>query len=472
MIFTSLEYAAFLAVVVGLNWALPTRFRPALLLVASYAFYLSWSVPATAILAVTSVVVFGAGRAIPRATGQRRALITGAAVAISASSLFILKTVAALGLADDSSGSFAVPVGLSFFSFQAISYLIDVYRDEVEASRSPLDVALYLAFFPHLLAGPIVRARKLIPAFHSVARWPDKVRTSEAAELVLVGTFKKVVVADPILALAGGVLAHPAKVSAPGLVLALVSTLVAAYFDVTGYIDIARGSAKLLGIDMQRNSLMPLTRSTSYADFWRRWQLTIMAWFRDYIYRPVRGDGRTPRREYAALLATFFLLGIWHGLTAGWALWGLASGAIITIERLRQTKRAEQRRVQRKEARELRDRSKLPRDPSPWAGLAISLTLVVLTLPLIVTSSLHRTGQIYAGLLSLRGGTTSTELLWYLAWAVVAVVVLDRREERREARAGKRDPVTIRRAIAFGVFLVAIVVSSGPAPQSFIYFAF
>ena len=472
MTFTSFEYAAFLLVVVGVNWALPIRFRPAWLLVASYVFYASWSVPATGILAAVSTVVYFAGRAIPDLDGRRRAMATGVTVALAASTLLIFKTVEALGLTGDSSGSFAVPVGLSFFSFQAISYVVDVHRRDVEASRSPLDVYLFLAFFPHLLAGPIVRAKKLIPAFHGVTRRPERNRTVEAAELLLTGVFKKVVVADPVLAVAGSILARPTKASSAELALALVATLVAAYFDVTGYIDIARGSAKVLGIDMQRNNLMPLTRSMSYSDFWRRWQLTIMAWFRDYVYRPLRGAKHSPGREYLALLGSFFLLGIWHGISPGWALWGVVSGGIITLERMRQTRRAARRRAQTAEARRLRSKAALPKPPSPVVGLAVALGLVLVTMPLIVTDSIRRTGQIYAGIIGIHGGSIDTDLLWYLALSIAALLVVDRREERREARAGRSDPVTVRRAVAFGIYVVAIIVSSGPAPQSFIYFAF
>ena len=221
MTFTSFEYAAFLLVVVGVNWALPVRLRPAWLLVASYVFYASWSVPATGILFAVSTVVFFAGRSIPSLEGTRRTVVTGAAVALSASTLLVFKTVEALGLTGGSSESFAVPVGLSFFSFQAISYLVDVHREDVVASRSPLDVYLFLAFFPHLLAGPIVRAKKLIPAFHGVTERPERNRTVEAAELLLTGVFKKVVVADPVLAVAATVLARPGQASSAELALAL-----------------------------------------------------------------------------------------------------------------------------------------------------------------------------------------------------------------------------------------------------------
>ena len=479
MIFTSFEYAAFLTVVVAVNWALPTRVRVWWLLVASYVFYATWSIPAISILLLTTVVVWGTGLVLPGLTGRARTVAAGAAVVVSAGSLLSFKVVEAFafdgadlpaggGLAAD----FVVPVGLSFFSFQAISYVIDVYRGHVAPSRSFVDVATYLAFFPHLLAGPIVRAKKLIPAFHSTPRRPNPVQWSEAAELVLVGVFKKVALADPIFGLNIAILRDPGDAGTANVALALLTVLLAGYFDVTGYIDIARGSAKLLGIEMQRNSLLPLTASTGYADFWRRWQLTIMMWFRDYVYGPLRGDGRSEARDTVALFGTFFVLGIWHGLTSGWVAWGIASGVIIVVERNLQTRRAARRRAQIREARRQRKRSMLPADPSPYRSLAIALGLVLLTFPLVTATSLGGSLDLYLALVVPSGGPANWDLVAALVVGVISLVVLDSREKRREKQAGKPDPVNPARAAALGFMVLAVVVYSGPAPQSFVYFHF
>jgi D-alanyl-lipoteichoic acid acyltransferase DltB (MBOAT superfamily) len=477
VIFTSLEYAGFLLVVVALNWALPKAVRPPLLLVASFVFYATWSVSATGILAAVCAVAWGAGLLIPRLHGQRRLALTTVAVASCTSSLVIFKLFEAFGFEDSGStkslvSQFAVPVGLSFFCFQAISYVVDIHRDELEPTRSPIDVALFVSFFPHLLAGPIVRAKKLIPAFHATPRLPDTVQWAEAAELVLVGTFKKVAIADPLLAVAIANFDDYSKIGPVNLVVSLTAVLVGGYFDVTGYIDIARGSAKFLGIDMQRNALTPLTRSTGYGDFWRRWQLTVMMWFRDYVFRPLRGSGREAWREHAALFGTFFVLGIWHGLTPGWALWGVASGVIIVGERTLQTRRAAARRAQTKAARKARNRSMLPKPPNPRIQLVIALALVMVTFPLVAVRSVQDLVDLYGALVRFGGTTPPADLLWLLAYAIAGVLLLDGRERRREAVAGHRDPVTLYRAVAFGMMLVGIIVFSGPAPQSFLYFNF
>lgn len=475
MIFTSFEYAGFLLAVVAVNWLLPVRWRTHWLLAASVAFYASWSVPAVVILAAVCLLAWGAGLAIPRLDGGAQRALTAISVTLAASSLATFKILSAVGVDRGDTGlaaQFVVPAGLSFFSFQAISYLVDVHRGEIQPDRSVVNVATFISFFPHLLAGPIVRAKVLIPKFHGTPRTPDRVQWAEAAELVLVGTCKKVALADPIFALVTGPLSHPDQLGPAHALLALVAVLVAAYFDITGYIDIARGSAKFLGIDMQRNSLLPLMKSTGYADFWRRWQLTVMMWFRDYVYLPVRGTGHDKRREHLALFASFFVLGIWHGATVGWALWGVASGIIIVTERTLQTRRAARRRAQTKRARAARDRSMLPKPPDQRVSLAIALLLVIATFPLVAASSLRATGDLYAALVRTGGSGPSADLIWMFVLAIVGLVLFDRREQRREARAGHPDPVTMLRALAFGVMVVAIIVFSGPAPQTFVYFTF
>lgn len=475
MSFTSFEYAGFLLLVVVANWLLPVRWRPHLLLVASFAFYAAWSASAVAILAAVCLVAWGGGLLIPRLDGRARSVATGLAVTASASSLVAFKVAEAVGLDDLGPGiaeQFVVPVGLSFFSFQAISYLIDVKRETIEPHRSLIDVSLFLAFFPHLLAGPIVRAKKLIPAFHGTPRTPDRVQWQEAVELCLVGVFKKVAIANPIFALCLGPATSPEDLGpAHGIVL-LVAVLVAGYFDITGYIDIARGSAKFLGIDMQRNNLLPLLKSTGYADFWRRWQLTVMMWFRDYVFLPLRGARPSPAREHVALFGTFFVLGIWHGFSPGWALWGVASGIIIVVERTLQTRRAAARRAQTKAARAARSRAMLPRAPRPLVSLAIALALVMATFPLVAARSLADTAALYGSLLRFDGSGPEADLVWMTLLAIAALFAVDLREQRREARAGRPDPVTVPRSLAFGAMVAAVIVFSGPEPQTFVYFTF
>lgn len=474
MTFTSFAYAGFLVAVVTLNWLLPVRWRPPLLLAASIAFYASWTITGTATLVLCAGTTWFVGLRIAGAADRARVGWTAVGVIAAVGPLTVFKVQEAVtphgGLALGSVAErFVVPVGLSFFAFQAVSYLVDIYRHDLVPSRSVVDVATYLAFFPHLLAGPIVRAQKLIPAFHSTPRRPNRVQWAEAGELVLVGVFKKVVLADPLIGLVTPVLANPAGQATPSVWVAIATLLLAAYFDITAYIDIARGSAKFLGIDMQRNSLTALTASSSFADFWRRWQLTLMTWFRDYIYRPIRGDGKSSFRETAGLVATFLILGWWHGLAPRWWVWGGVLAATIVIERQVQTARAARRRAQLVAARRAHDRSLLPRPPSRPARLAITLTLVALSLPLAAASSLSAAGTIYRGAFGWRSGPMAWDLVIQVGLVVGALLLVDGRERRREALAGNPDPVTPARAGAFGLMVAAVVIYGGSAARTFLY---
>lgn len=470
MNFPTFEYAGFLAVVVALNWALPRRLRPLLLLLASWAFYLTWSVTATLILVAVSMITWAAGLVIAPRPGRDRLVLTIVATLLVLSALAVFKLTSALSVdrvGGGPAGRVLVPAGLSFFTLHAVSYLVDVHRRTIPPRRSPIDVAAYVSFFPHLLAGPVLRARSFIPSMHRTPRRPDLVRWAEGAELCLVGVFKKVAIADPLLAIVFRSFDDP-SLGGPHLVFLLATLLVAGYADVTGYIDIARGSAKFLGIDLPRNSLYPLTASSSYAEFWRRWQLTLMMWFRDYVYRPIRGVGRR-RWELTALFVTFLTLGLWHGLSPGWILWGVASGLIVTTERVLQQRRAARRRAQTARAQRSRRRSLLPRPPNHAMRAAIALGLVALTFPLAVGEDLPTILRLYgaAGRLGTTGPTVDALVLAFLA--VPAVLALDRREFRREARVGERDPAGFTRAIAYGVMVTAIVVMAGPDARTFLY---
>ncbi len=478
MLFNSFEYAGFFILVFALYWLLPQRLRPALLLVASYVFYATWDPWLLTLLVGATLVTWFSSRAMPNAPDGRRRIIVTVAVLASVGVLAVFKAIEAFAgttAGDLSTGvaEGAVPIGLSFFTFQAISYVVDVYRRHLEPDHSIVDVSLYIAFFPHLLAGPIVRADKLIPAFHSVGVRPRRVQTAEGAELILVGLFKKVALADPIIAAVVTLNSQPENMSAFNGVLALVAGVIGAYFDITGYVDIARGSAKLLGIDMQRNSLTPLLSSTGYADFWRRWQLSVMMWFRDYVFLPVRGPKRSGMaRENLALFATFGALGLWHGATPGWAIWGLASGVIIVGERTRQTRRSAKRRAKIREARKAGRKIPKPQPTPRWQELGTTYFLVALTLPLIGAPSLSGALDAYLIFLKPTNAPVDWNLLSFMVIAVVSLLVVDGREKRREARAGRRDPVTIRRAIFFAYAVVMIVVFSGAEAQPFLYFAF
>jgi D-alanyl-lipoteichoic acid acyltransferase DltB (MBOAT superfamily) len=357
--FTSWPFAAFLAVVVVAAWSLGRR-RNAFLLAASVFFfgYSDWRF--LPLLAATVAAVYTLGIALDRAASVawRRALL-GASVALSLAPLlwlkytgFFLATFTAL-LGGDGGAALAgllpvaLPLGISFYTFKAVSYAVDVYRRQCDACRSVLDLALYVTFFPHLAAGPIERAGGLLQQLAAPApRRPTTTRVRAGVTLVCWGLMKKVAIADNLALIVDATFARPAG-DAPGpeVLIALYAFAWQIYCDFSGYTDIARGVAALLGIDSSLNFRLPYL-AAGPVDFWRRWHVTLSTWLRDYVFLPVAYPlsraaarlGLAPRREdlvtyAAATAATMLACGLWHG--AGWTFvaWGLYHALLLVGER-------------------------------------------------------------------------------------------------------------------------------------------
>lgn len=506
MVFNSFEYVFFLIATVAVFWATPWRWRRHVLLVASIVFYGLWDWRLLGLLAATTLVTFYAGRVLPRlAQRSARVLVALYGLGLSIGVLVGFKIYAYVALGDVESGSLAasvaspalelaVPVGLSYYTFMAASYVIDIYRGEQKPTRSLLDYALFVTFFPHLLAGPILRAKRLIPSIQNLPRKPDPTMTLEGLELLLTGFFKKVVLGDPLVAsalnlIAGGGDGTIGENGSLMSVVGLVSFTMGAFFDIAGYIDIARGTARLVGVPMQPNFAQPLTRSKNFTDFWRRWQITVMAWFRDYVFRPLRGGHPTERREIAALFATFLVVGAWHGVGPTWLIWGGMTGGILAVERTVRAKGAERRRAARRAARAARagaatgpgtppsgavDRPR--RGPvhhrPPAAGLAYTLVAFTLVMVWVIAPDVASALDLYRALFSFQGGTVDWDGVLLLGIGVVALVLTDRREVVREDRLGTWDPPTPARIVGFAVMLLGIVVFAGAVSRPFFYLRF
>ena len=464
MAFSSVEYLAFLALTAIVYWCAPTRVRPVVLLVASYAFYASRDWRLAPILAACTVGSWLLARAMHAVDGsRRRALLiftVGCSIAVVAGIRLWARGVgvdggATLGIGVDGTGpaiDAIVPVGLAFTTFQIVSYVVDVYRRELEPQRSLVLYATYVAFFPHLLAGPVVRARRLVPQLLASPRRPDRRQLGEGLDLIFFGLFRKVAVADP--------LRHAAATTSGGSLMTLlqfVTTVLALYFDVAGYIDIARGSAKLLGIELPVNFAQPLTRSRNWTEFWRRWQITVMAWFRDYVYRPVRGRRHTGRRDVLGITATFLAAALWHGLSLGWVIWGMLTAAIMVIEQ-----QVRRRRRGRPAAATWRTAARRVLDPLYLLGC------LLITLPW-TAGSLDETFDFYRSLFAGGAPTVDADLVVFAAWGLLVLVLGDRYDRVRNLAEGQADPVTVRRSFAYAGMALALLVFSGFAAQEFIY---
>ena len=258
---------------------------------------------------------------------KRRRLVTAIGVIVPLAVLAVFKYA---GLFSDAFKGGIIPAGISFYTFQALSYVIDVSSGRTGHEKNPLYYALYLSFFPQLVAGPIERAGDLLPQLKTLDRTPSGNEKLEGLSLMVRGYFKKVVIADSIAALVDTVFSmeHPAGFT---VLLGAILFSFQIYGDFSGYTDIARGSSLLLGIRLMENFRMPYL-STSVSSFYRRWHISLNRWFRDYVYIPLGGSRRGKARHLVNILLVFSLSGLWHGSGLHYLFWGLSSGLLICLE--------------------------------------------------------------------------------------------------------------------------------------------
>ncbi len=343
MLFNSYAFVIFFPIVATGFFLLPQRARTPWLLLASYVFYGYWKPAYLVLIAISTLVDYVCGRRIHASSDpkiRKRLLIVSLVVNLGI--LFFFKyllfvATSALWLAGlagfEYSGQLwdvVLPVGISFYTFQSMGYTIDVYREKIPAERSLLQFALYVSFFPQLVAGPIERAGHLLPELRRTHRFSDA-RAVEGLRLVLWGFIKKVVIADRLALYVNMVYGQPEAYSAEAVLIATAFFAVQIYCDFSGYTDIARGVARLLGVRLMRNFNRPYI-ATSIRDFWHRWHISLSTWFRDYVYIPLGGSRHGLRRTCYALAITFLLSGLWHGANWTFVVWGAIHGGFAVLE--------------------------------------------------------------------------------------------------------------------------------------------
>jgi alginate O-acetyltransferase complex protein AlgI len=342
MLFSTPQYFVFFFVVLVGFYLAPRRTRPVLLLIASYFFYASWNWKFVPLLLALTLIDFFAAQWIETKQGVQR---HGALVISLAANLgflgffkyynFAARTVSGvLGLSSDSFLlNIVLPLGISFHTFQSISYVVDVYRRQQQAVRRLVDYALFISFFPQLVAGPIVRAREF---FADLYAWepPEQREIKHGAFLVVLGLVKKVALADNLGPIVdqyfAGLHFHVGGVSAWGAMFAFALQI---FFDFSGYTDIAIGSALLLGFHFPINFRRPYL-AVSITDFWRRWHISLSSWLRDYLYIPLGGNRHGRAKTYRNLMITMLLGGLWHGANWTFLAWGAFHGLLLSIERM------------------------------------------------------------------------------------------------------------------------------------------
>lgn len=345
MLFNSLSYLIFLPITVILYWLLPFKYRTPLLLVASYIFYMSWKPIFGLLLLAMTVVNYGFGLAIHKFESKKKAFLIGALIANLGLLAYFKYTYF---LRDTANGALAMlgagapqlpsigweiflPLGISFFVFEFIHYLVDVYRGH-DPVRKFMDFALFASFFPTQLAGPIKRYQDFVHQLVS----PRRITTGdfdEAIDLIMLGLFKKVVLADNIALVVNRCYGNWQLLNGADMWLAAWAFAFQVYYDFSGYTDIARGSALLFGFRVPINFNLPYM-STSISDFWRRWHISLSLWLKDYVFIPLGGNKQGALRNCINLFTTMALAGLWHGAADHFIAFGVVIGIMLMIHRV------------------------------------------------------------------------------------------------------------------------------------------
>lgn len=345
MLFNSFIFLIFLIVVIPLYYAVPARFRNWLLLISSYFFYGYWDYRFLSLIIISTLVDFYVGRAMGYTEdARRRRNLLWISMATNLGILgffkyfgFFVQSFAPLaaifgGNIDTLHLHIILPVGISFYTFQTMSYTLDIYRREVTPTNNLLNFAVFVAFFPQLVAGPIERARRLLP---QVAARPKATREQfeKGVVLIVMGLFIKVMIGDTAGRFVDSMFANPALFKSPELLSALVLFSIQIYADFSGYSHIARGTAKLMGFELMKNFETPYL-AQNITEFWRRWHISLSTWLKDYLYISLGGNRKGKKRMYVNLMLTMLLGGLWHGASWNFVIWGGLHGVYLAVHKM------------------------------------------------------------------------------------------------------------------------------------------
>ncbi len=344
MLFTQPEFLVFfLAVLIAARSIKQNTWRNVLLLVASYYFYAYWDIRFCGLLILSTIVDYCVARFLEETDDiRKRRWLLASSVIVNLGVLGFFKyfnffiesaalIVQSMGLSAKTL-NIILPVGISFYTFQTMSYSIDVYRRKLRATDDLLQFALYVSFFPQLVAGPIVRARELLPQLAAIPAWSNR-RLYGGLQQMLRGAIKKVLLADRLGEMVDPVFADPAFYSSSTIWLAVIAYAGQIYYDFSGYTDMAIGGAKILGYRFPKNFKHPYL-ANSVSEFWHRWHITLSRWLRDYLYIPLGGNRGSTLATYRNLIITMTLGGLWHGASWTFVLWGVLHGVALCAERL------------------------------------------------------------------------------------------------------------------------------------------
>ena len=474
MLFNSLSFLVFFPLVVLVYFLWPRKTRWVWLLAASYYFYMCWNARYVLLIATSTVVTYACALGMERIRGRGgRRLVMLMGLLVNLGILGFFKYYGFFGdLLTRAFGAVGVrlalpqydvllPVGISFYTFQALGYMLDVYRGEIRAERSLFRYALFVSFFPQLVAGPIERSKNLLHQVHEPHEF-DAQRALSGLSVMLLGFFEKLVIADRASLYVSAVYGQWQQAPGWQIALATVAFAFQIYGDFGGYSHIAIGAARVLGFDLMDNFRQPYF-ATSVRDFWRRWHISLSTWFRDYLYIPLGGSRVSPLRRALNVMITFTVSGLWHGASLNYVAWGMLNGAMQVAEGF------------------------LPK-PKEGGRLRRLVRMLVTFLLIDLTFLFFRASSLGAALRMLRrvafsfcgAGIATGFSVWQAGVLVVSLGVLlliDALHERGRTLSGALSSVPgwMRGALALlAVLLIVVFGIWGPgyAAQAFIYFQF
>lgn len=474
MIFNSLAFAIFLPVVLALYYILPFKGQNRMLLVASLFFYAWWDWRFLGLLALTILIDFYASHAIYRAKTHVRkkqwmllSIISNVTVlVIFKYSNFFVQSFAAvltkLGFSVHvSTLALVLPIGISFYTFMSMAYVIDVYRGQLTPTHHLFDFALFVCYFPHLVAGPILRAPQLLPQLtHERRIKREQIR--DGISLIVIGYVRKVVIADTLAPMVGEAFTQMDSLGSGDLILRMYLFAIQLYGDFAGYSDIARGVSKLFGIELNLNFATPYL-SQNITEFWRRWHISLSSWLRDYVYIPLGGNRKGKLRTYVNNFLTMLIGGLWHGANWTFVVWGGLNGLYLGIHKA------------------YLDITGKPQKQSPesakWTLITPFKVFFVFTLAAFAfiifrSPNFSTASQYILKMFSFQGGITRFgSSVFILPFVLLAFAIDIAQYTIWGERFVARTPLW-KRAIIFGILFAFVLAAGADNSQPFIYYQF
>ncbi|MAY36481.1 MAG: membrane-bound O-acyltransferase family protein [Spongiibacteraceae bacterium] len=473
MLFNSLEFALFLPLVFALYWLIPRHYissQNLLILCASYGFYAWWDWRFLGLILLSSTADYAVGLALSRSEkpAPRRCWLALSLIVnlgllgfFKYYNFFVDSLVTAFhGIGVElspASLSIVLPVGISFYTFQTLSYTLDVYHRKLKPERNAIAFFAYVSFFPQLVAGPIERARHLLPQFKRARQFTYE-QGREGLQLIAQGFFKKVVIADNCAPYVDAVFSNYQTASAPTLALGTILFGFQIYGDFSGYSDMARGIARLFGMDLMLNFRRPFFAQNP-AEFWNRWHISLSSWFRDYVYIPLGGSRHGKFTTYRNLLTIFLISGLWHGAHEIYLLWGLIHGINVVAYTA------------------IRNSIGTAHGPFryPLFNIAITYVITCLTWIFFRSSSIDSAMEYLSRLLSTSWLVQAEPVPLLLMYAIGALLLYETTQERPDSALSRtlRAPfkfAPVRWCAYLAIFSSAML--GGGDTQQFIYFQF